>query len=127
ALAYALFATVPEDLRVPSLGLSYAVAYWVAFAVLALRLRRKLGGIDGAVVTRTYVRIAVATAVAGAAMVGAARLFTGGEPVTSSTDAAITLAVALLPAVGVFLGAARLMHIDEVRQVTDLVTGRGRG
>jgi len=127
ALAYALFATVPEDLRVPSLGLSYAVAYWVAFAVLALRLRRKLGGIDGAVVTRTYVRIAVATAIAGAAMVGAARLFTGGEPVTSSTDAAITLAVALLPAVGVFLGAARLMHIDEVRQVTDLVTGRGRG
>ena len=127
ALAYLLFANVPDEFRVPSLGLSYAVAYWVALAVLAHRLGRKIGGIDGAMVTRTYVRLTVATVLAGVVMAGAARLFTGGEPVTSSIDAVITLAVGLLPAAAVFVGAARLMHIDEVKQVTDLVTGRGRG
>jgi putative peptidoglycan lipid II flippase len=125
-LAYLLFATVPVDFRVPSLGLSFAIAYWVALSVLAYRLRQKVGGLDGAVVVRTYVRVALATGVSGLAMVVATRLYTGGQPVTSSTDAAITLVVGLVPAVLVYLGASRLMHIDEVRQVTDLVAGRTR-
>jgi putative peptidoglycan lipid II flippase len=126
-LAYLLFATVPADLRVPSLGLSYALAYWVALVVLARRLRRRLGGIDGGVVVRTYVRVSVATVLAGLAMAVAARAFTGGEQITSVTEAAITLVVGLVPAVAVFVAAARLMHIDEVRQVLDLVRGGARG
>jgi putative peptidoglycan lipid II flippase len=127
ALAYLLFLTVPVDWRVPSLGLAYGISYWVALAALTLRLRARTGGLDGRVVVRSYVRITVASVLAGAAMAGAVRLFTGGTPVTSGVDAAITVVVGLVPAAVVFLAAARAMHIREVEQLADIVRRRGRG
>jgi hypothetical protein len=69
----------------------------------------------------------VATVLAGAAMAGAVRLFTGGVPVTSGVDAALTVVVGLLPAAAVFLAAARVMHIREVEQLADVVRRRERG
>jgi hypothetical protein len=42
-------------------------------------------------------------------------------------EAALVLLVALVPAVLVFLAASRVMHIREVKQVTDLLLRRGRG
>jgi putative peptidoglycan lipid II flippase len=126
ALAYALFVTVPEDLRVPSLGLAYGISYWVGLLALGWRLRGRIGGLDGAAVVRSYVRIGLATVAAGVAMAAAARLYTGGQPLTSGVDAALTVVIGLLPAVLVFLGASRLMHIREVKEVTDLLLRRGR-
>jgi putative peptidoglycan lipid II flippase len=127
ALAYVFFVTVPVDLRVPSLGLAYGIAYWVALAALAWRLRRRLGGLDGKAVIRSYVRVGIATLAAGLVMAAATWLYRGGQPLTSGVEAAIALLVGLGPAVLVFLAASRVMHIREVKQVTDLLLRRGRG
>lgn len=124
--AYLLFFTVPADWRVPALGLAYALSYWVALVALAALLRRRLGGLGAYAVVRTYVRVAIATLLAGLAMAAGARLYTGGATVTSGMDALLTVLCGLLPAGVVYVAASRVMHIAEVQQVTDLVLRRRR-
>lgn len=122
--AYALFFTVQAEWRVPALGLAYSLSYWVALVVLGARLRRRLGGIDAYEVVRTHVRVGIAAVLSGLAMAAAARLYTGGERVESAGDAVVTMVLALVPGVLVFLGASRLLHIREVQQVSDLLLRR---
>jgi putative peptidoglycan lipid II flippase len=123
-LAYALFMVVPVDLRVPWLAVAYSLSYWLALALLAARLRRRIGGLEGYRVVRTTVRVAIATALAGGLMAVVLRAYLDGQPPTSASEAAIAFGLAVVPGALVFLGAARAMHIREVNQVLQLAGRR---
>jgi putative peptidoglycan lipid II flippase len=125
-LDIALYLTLPAGWRVVGLALGFAASYWVAFVLTARSLRHRLQGIDGRRVMQTYVRITVASTVAGGAAFGLAEL-TGvllGRGVSGSV-------VALVAGGGIGLGilmtAVRRMRIGEATRVLDAMRARLAG
>jgi putative peptidoglycan lipid II flippase len=118
-----LYLTLPAGSRVVGLALGFAASYWVAFILTARSLRRRLDGLDGRHVTQTYVRVTVASAVAGGAAFALAEL-TGvllGRGVSGDV-------VALVAGGGIGLGilttAFRRMRITEATRVFDAMRAR---
>lgn len=124
-LAVAAVAWVPADLAIPALGLAYAASYWIGLATLASKLRRRLGRLDGYLIVRTYVRVTLASIIAGTAMliatIGAEAAVGRATDFTSS--AVIVLSGLTLGAAGYLLGV-RLFRITEVSGVLGLVTAK---
>jgi putative peptidoglycan lipid II flippase len=124
-LAVAAVAWVPADIAIPALGLAYAVSYWIGLATLAPQLRRRLGGLDGYRVIRTYIRVLLASVLAVVGMV------LGVVPAEAMVGRAVDLTSSIVivscglagGAVGFLLGV-RLFRITEVSDVLQLVTGR---
>ncbi len=121
-----LYVALPPGQRVVGLALGFTASYWVAFVLTARALGRRLDGIDGQRVTQTYVRVTLASAVAGGAAFGLAEL-TGvllGRGVTGSI-------VALVAGGGIGLGilatAASRMRISEATRILDAVRARLAG
>jgi putative peptidoglycan lipid II flippase len=125
-LDIALYLTLPPGSRVVGLALGFAASYWVAFVLTARSLRRRLQGIDGRRVMQTYVRITVASTVAGGAAFGLAELTSVllGRGVSGSV-------VALVAGGGIGLGilmtAVRRMRIGEATRVLDALRARLAG
>jgi putative peptidoglycan lipid II flippase len=121
-----LYLTLPPGSRVVGLAVGFAASYWIAFVLTARSLRRRLEGLDGRRVTQTYVRVTVASAVAGAVAFGLAEL-TGvllGRGVSGDV-------VALVAGGGIGFGilttAFRRMHVGEATRVLDAVRTRMTG
>jgi putative peptidoglycan lipid II flippase len=125
ALALGVPPLLPAEWRTLALAASYAVTYWIALALTASVAARRLGGIDGSRVLRTYVRVALAAllaaAVAGAALAGL-RAALGA---TAAGAQLVELAVAGLLLLLVYLVACRRMHVREVPELVGALASRG--
>ena len=118
---------MPTEYAIPALGLAYALSYWVGLASLAHQLRRRLGGLDGYLVVRTYVRVMLASAAGGGrhggrrAMAAEAVRRAGRRLHHQPGDRAH--AGSAFGAAGYLVGV-RLFRITEVSDVLRLVAGR---
>jgi putative peptidoglycan lipid II flippase len=100
-------------LGVRGLGLSLALAYAAGTAVALRDLRRRLHGLDGRTLASSLARIAGATAVMAAAVLGV-RLAIGGA---AGLGAALRAAVATIAGVTVYLVACRVLGVRELRSL----------
>jgi len=109
--------------RIVGLSAGYALSYIVGAIMFAILLRRRIGSVRGAFVTRTFARLTVAALPA----VGVAWLAAWG--VTSVLGlgwlpALAALSVAGLVAGVIFAKAATRMRVDEVRMLLSSLRGR---
>jgi putative peptidoglycan lipid II flippase len=107
-------------------ALGMAAGYTVGATMSAVLLRRRFGRIDGARVLRTYVRLvcaAVPAALVAWAVSGTAHRVLDDSWVAGA--ASLTLGGGSL--LVVFVGACRLLHVTELREVATPVLVRLRG
>ncbi len=100
-------------LGVPGLALAYAGAYTVAAALAVVALSRRVGGLDSYRTVQTLVRIAVASAVMGAAVFVAVRVIGGG--------AIVETIFGTLVGVAAYLAAISVMRVKEVTQLRSIL------
>lgn len=123
AVDLVLFAVLPAPLRVVGLALGLATSYVVGLALLATALRRRLGGLDGARITRTLVRLVLASVLAGVPSYLAARFIWAALGV-GTTSAALGLVVAAALGATGYVLLARRMRVSELTVLLAAVRGR---
>ena len=97
------------------IGLGMATAYTVGAVLSAALLRRRLGGLDGAHVLRTYVRLLLAGAAASLAGWGVSL---GSHALLAGRPASVlALVVGGAAVTVVFAGLCRRLHVREVDEV----------
>ena len=110
------------------LVIAYTAAYAVGVVLSAVQLRRQLPTLEGRVMVRFLVRLALATLVAtsGAALVkfGITHVFGDGG---GKVGAVLRLGVVGLADLGFVLLLGRLLRISEITDVTRMITRRLRG
>jgi putative peptidoglycan lipid II flippase len=124
-LAISAVAWVPDTVAIPALGVAYALSYWIGLATLAPRLRRRLGGLDGYLVVRTYVRVTLASVLSAAAMVGAVLVteaFVGRA--VDLTSSVVIVAAGLAAGAAGYLAGVKIFRITEISDVLSLLAGR---
>ncbi len=110
------------DHIVVGVGLGMATGYTVGAVLSAVLLRRRLGGLDGARVLRTYVRLGLAGLLSGLAGWGVSGL---AHTVLDGRAAAIAaLVVGGAVVVVLFLAACRAMRVRELDEVAAPVLRR---
>jgi putative peptidoglycan lipid II flippase len=126
ALALLAYAVLPLRWRVVGMAASYALTYYVGLGLSTAVLRRRIGGVDGHRVVRTWVRLAVAAAPSGLAAYGVARAVTAGlgEGPTGSLVALLSGGVVLLAG---YLLLARMLRIPELGALLGMVRSRSSG
>ncbi|MDP9441843.1 MAG: murein biosynthesis integral membrane protein MurJ [Actinomycetota bacterium] len=97
-------------LGVQGLGLAYALAYVAGTGGALLHLRRRLGGLDGRVLSRSATRIASATALMAGAVL-AVRAGVGGDV---GASALLQVGAATATGVTVYVVGARLFGVGEI-------------
>ena len=118
-----LYLVLPAGWRVVGLAAGFALSYWVALALTGRALSRRLAGLDGRRVLQTYVRIAVAAAIAGGVAFGLAQLtgvLLGGD--TSGSIVALVAGGGF--GIAVLGSVMARMRIGEATRVFDLVRAR---
>jgi putative peptidoglycan lipid II flippase len=122
--AVALTRDIDPIQTAPRLVLAYAAAYAVGAVISYLQLSRQLGGLAGRRLLRFGMRIAVVVGVsAGLAWLareGIHRMLEGTDKLTVLAH----LGVIGLVGAGSYLVLARLIRLEEVDEVTRLLTGR---
>jgi putative peptidoglycan lipid II flippase len=121
-LALLAYSVLPLQWRMVGIAGAYAVTYLVGLALSTAVLRRRLGGLGGQQVLRTYVRLLVAALPSGLAAWGLARLVNHELGTGLAGSAAALAAGGVVLLVG-FLATARAMRIDEVATLTTMVRG----
>jgi putative peptidoglycan lipid II flippase len=103
----------------------YSLAYFLGWAISLRVLRRRVGGLDGARTVRTYVRLVVASVLAGVACWLVARLMGAllGDGVTGALGGLLVGGAVLAVT---YLALARAMRVRELTSVLELVGGRLR-
>ena len=122
-MGYALYRVLPPQQKVSGLAFGYAVAYISTTVVFWLILRRRFGGLDSYVTIRTFVRLLVAGAAAGAAGYLALLLLddhVGSGKLGALADCAVVGPVVL----AVFWFVASRLRVTEVVEVTDMIRRR---
>ena len=106
------------------LALGTSIAALFNAALLMFMLRRALGGIDGARVASSFLRIAIASALMGAAAVAADSAASTWLPGQSLAVQIVRLAAAIGGALAVLAGAAHVLRIREFRDGVAAVARR---
>jgi putative peptidoglycan lipid II flippase len=119
--AVVAFLVLPVQWKTVGMAAGYALAYAVGATVSAATLRKRVGGLDGRRVMRTYVRLAVAGLLAGLGGFLVLRLIRLGGP-GDWWSAALGLVVGGVVAAAGYLWLARRMRVTEV---SDLLGGLG--
>ena len=123
ALAVLAAAVLPARWVVVGLAGAYVLTYLIGLAVSLAVLRRRLGGVDGARVARTYARLILAGTAAGLVGFGVERAVLAwlGYGVSGSL-VALVVAGGVIGAV--FLALTRALHVVEMTALVALVRGR---
>jgi putative peptidoglycan lipid II flippase len=122
-LALGAYAALPLRAKMVGVAASYAVTYLLGLAASTAVLRRRLGGLDGRRVLRTYVRLLAAALPAGAAAWLTAWLV--GRSAGADTDgSALSLAAGGVVLLGAYLGLAKLMRVRELDELVASAKGR---
>ena len=122
-LALLAYAVLPLSQKMIGVAVAYAVTYAAGLALSTTVLRRRTGGLDGARVVRTYVRLLVAGVVAGGLAWTASHLVsrTMADGAAASLAGLATGGLVLLVT---YLGVARLLRVEELTDLLDSVRGR---
>ena len=122
-LALLAYAVLPLSQKMIGVACAYAVTYAAGLALSTAVLRRRTGGLDGARVVRTYVRLLVAGVVAGGSAWTASHLVS--RPMAEGAAASLAgLATGGLVLLVTYLGAARLLRVEELTDLVDTVRRR---
>jgi putative peptidoglycan lipid II flippase len=122
-LALAAFAVLPTRLKVVGMAVAYSLAYVAGLMLSVSVLRRRLGGVDGYRVLRTYVRLGVAATPGAVAAHAVARL--ARESMGPGQDsAAVAVVAGGLVLLVSFVGLARLLRVSELASLLDMVRRR---
>jgi putative peptidoglycan lipid II flippase len=108
---------------VVGMAAGYALSYVVGSVLLATILRRRLGGLDGARVTRTLVRAGIAGGIGALGAYGVeaiVRTALGG----ALTGAVVAVLAAVAVGATLYVVSARQMHLAEVEHVMALTRRR---
>jgi putative peptidoglycan lipid II flippase len=121
-----LFNLLPQRWKIPGLAFGHVTSYSVGSALLLYLLSRRIGGLGGRRILAAVGRMLAA----GLVMLGATLLV--GRAVAAVVDpglvrdlAAVTAGIAA--GVGTYLVAARLLRVEELALLLDVVRRRGRG
>jgi putative peptidoglycan lipid II flippase len=125
-LALLAYAALPLRWRILGMAASYAVTYYIGLGLSTAVLRRRIGGLDGHRVLRTYARLLVAAVPSAAVAYGVARLVTAGlgEGAAGSLAALVAGGVVML---GGYLLLARVLRIPELSALLGMVRSRSAG
>ncbi|MCF3125256.1 murein biosynthesis integral membrane protein MurJ [Streptomyces arenae] len=114
ALAVACHLLLPARWAVTGMAAAYTLSYAVGLVITARLLRRRLGGyLDGRRLIRTYGKLIVASALAGALGWAAARAGAGAS-LTGTAGTSLDLAVGAVTMVAGYLVLARLLRTGEL-------------
>jgi putative peptidoglycan lipid II flippase len=113
----ALYELLAPRWRVVGLALGFGASYWVALLLTSRALGRRIGGLDGYRVVRTYVRLGLASAIAAGLALAIARLVQHGLG-TGFTGSSVSLVAGAGLGLVVLLALGRRMRI---REITELV------
>ncbi len=125
-LALLAYAALPLRWRVVGMAASYAVTYYIGLGFSTAVLRRRIGGLDGRRVMRTYVQLLAAAVPSAAAAYGVARLVTAslGDGAGGSLVALVAGGFVMLAG---YLLLARVMRIPELTALLGMVRSRSAG
>lgn len=125
-LAAAVYAVLPLRWRIVGMAGAYAVTYAVGLVASTAVLRRRIGGVDGRRVVRTYARLVVAAVPSALAAFGVARLLESalGRGLAGSL---VSLTGGGLVLLAGYLLLARALHVRELSALLGLVRGRVPG
>jgi putative peptidoglycan lipid II flippase len=121
-----LFNLLPERWKIPGLALGHAAHYTVGSALLLMVLSRRIGGLDGARIMAAVARMLAAGLVMFAAASLAARGVEGLLDPGLPRDLATVLA-GVVAGVATYLAAARLLGVQELALLLEVVRRRGAG
>lgn len=108
-----------------SLALAYSVSYLVGVLISFRLLKRRLPTLDGMVIIRHLVRVALAIApgiVVAWAITALITRWSDGTPAL-----ALSLVLATVTAIGIFVVMAKVLHISEVVDILGVLRRRGGG
>ena len=125
-LALLAYAVLPLRWRIVGMAASYALTYYLGLGLSTAVLRRRIGGVDGRRVTRTYARLLAAAVPSALTAYGVARLVTTGlgEGPWGSLAALAAGGGVLLAG---YLLLARVMRVAELRALLGMVRSRSAG
>jgi len=111
-------------LHVPGLGLGHAASYIFAAGVAVVVLRRQLGGLDGARILASGIRISIAAAASGAGawLVSRALAPAGAEPALGAQ--LLQVGAAITTGLAIYAGLAAAFRLEEFRPLVRMVVGR---
>ncbi|KWW98401.1 murein biosynthesis integral membrane protein MurJ [Carbonactinospora thermoautotrophica] len=114
---------LPTQWITVGLAVSYSVSYTIGLIQSTRLLRRRIGGLDGPRVIRTYARLCVAGAVAAVCAFAVAQLATriAGDGLAGSALAVVAGGLVLL---GVYVLAAQRMRVAELDSMIGMVRAR---
>jgi putative peptidoglycan lipid II flippase len=113
-------------LGVQGLALGHALAYTFAALTAGLMLRHRLGGLEGNYLAQGLGKIVAAAALTGAGAWGAARLMSELLGTDTLIDQLIQVGTGVLAGVIIFLGAAMLFRMEELKLVRRSLFARRR-
>ncbi|QKW20758.1 murein biosynthesis integral membrane protein MurJ [Kitasatospora sp. NA04385] len=122
ATAVLCWLVLPAQWAVTGMALGYGLSYAVGVFVAVPKLKAKVGGLDTARITKTYVRLAIASLPAAA--VGLALELLALQVLDGWIGNVLTLLVAAGAQLAVFLVLARKMRIEELSALTGMVRRR---
>jgi len=108
------------------LALGTSIAALLNASLLLMMLNRRLGGIEGRAIVSGLARIAIATAVMGAATVGTHGLLAAQLPGNRLVPQIIRMAVTIAVALGVLAVAAHLLRVPQFAEGAAMITRRLR-
>lgn len=122
-----LLLTVGLGVGVGGLALGHAASYVVGSLVLAMIMRRRLGGLDGRRIAGMVARLTPVATLCAAAALGVATLIERGLGVASAGARAAQVGAAVFAGLLVFGIGTLIFRIEEVDEVRKAVTRRFRG
>jgi putative peptidoglycan lipid II flippase len=108
------------------LAVGTSVAALFNASALLILLRRRLHGVQGRRIAGAFARIAVASALMGAAALAVDRYAAERIPLEGSTGDAVRLALTIGTALVVLAGASHVLRIEEFERAREMVLLRVR-
>jgi putative peptidoglycan lipid II flippase len=119
-----LFNVLPERWKIPGLALGHVAHYTVGSALLLSLLSRRIGGLQGTRILAAVARMLVAGLIMFAAAILVARAVAAAVDPGLLRDLATVLA-GVAVGVATYLAAARLLRVEELTMLLELVRRRG--
>ena len=106
------------------LALATSIAVVLYMMVLLEFLRRRLGGINGSLIVKSFTKVLIASGVMGLVAWFALGMISSRFPVTGTAHAIIVVLGSSIPAVLAYAGMIALLKVDEATEVWKLVSRR---
>jgi putative peptidoglycan lipid II flippase len=120
-----LFNLLPQRWKIPGLAFGHVSSYTVGSALLLYLLSRRIGGLEGSRVMAAVGRMLVA----GLVMLGTTLLIVRGVAAAIDPGLArdlVTVVAGVAVGAGTYLATARLLRVEELSMLLDLVRRRSR-